>query len=431
MSEVCPKTDESATYETRRSRDQVVAKVISFEEAKEKLGVSQRMFARCTGVPRSTLQGWLCRKASIDAPPALVELFESPEGLAFLHRLVLAAQIVITLLAPGSIRMVCTFLVLSGLDRFVASSYGYQQNAIAAMERELGSFGEQEKERLGRLMQPKKITIIEDETFHPQVCLVAMEGASGFIVLEMYAQGRDSKTWTKELSASLGDLPVEIVQATSDEAKGLLRHAEQDLDAHHSPDLFHPQQDLVRATSLSMARVVKQARKSVTEAKEFTERLQWAADYHEQSEDKGHCSRESVVSNIADAKEAEAVAERRLEEAESQQEAMHQARRGITESYHPFDLQTGAHRNAEQVANELKGHFDNIDRIASWASVSEACLDRIDKAWRVMTGLVATVAFFHETIRSWVEELGLIEEIERFVLERWIPGRYSEPPVGR
>ncbi len=196
----------------------------------------------------------------------------------------------------------------------------------------------------------KKITIIEDETFHPQICLVAMEGASGFIVLEMYAQGRDSKTWTKELTAALGDLPVEIVQATSDEAKGLLRHAEQDLDAHHSPDLFHPQQDLVRATSLSMTRVVKRAGKSVTEAKEFTERLQWAAEYHEQSEDKGHCSKESVVNNIADAKEAEAVAQHRLEEAESQQEAMHEARRGISESYHHFDLQTGAPRTAEQVA---------------------------------------------------------------------------------
>ena len=432
MDEVCHDTGELTTTESRRPRNQVVAKVISFEKAREQLGLSLRTAARCVRVPRSTLQGWRDRKASIDAPAAQVEFFESPEGVAFLHRLVLAAQIVITLMAPGSIRMVCTFLVLSGLHRFVASSYGAQQKAIETLELELGTFGELEQRRLGRVMQPRKITIIEDETFHPQICLVAMDGASGFIVLERYAEGRDSETWTKALTAALGDLPVEIVQATSDEAKALLKHAEQDLDAHHSPDLFHPQQDLVRATSLNLARAVDEARTAVADAEAFTERLVENTEVYEASDDKKPwCSLERMHRNSEEARAAEAVARQGLEEAERQQGAMREARRSISKSYHPFDLETGAARSAEQVATEMDGHFESIDEIAGWAAVSQTCRERIDKARRVVASMVATIAFFHDTVRTWVEDLGLAEQIERFLLERWIPGRYLELAAGR
>jgi hypothetical protein len=141
MGEVCQIPNATATAKARRSRDQVTAKIISFEDAQQRLGLSKRKVAEDLEVPRTTIEGWIERKAQIDAPKALVDFIESPEGVAFLHRLVLAAQVVITLMAPGSIRLVCTFLVLSGLNRFVASSYGSQQKAIAALERELCSFG--------------------------------------------------------------------------------------------------------------------------------------------------------------------------------------------------------------------------------------------------------------------------------------------------
>jgi hypothetical protein len=160
MGQVCQIHGKAATNKTRRSREQITAKVISYEEAKERLGLSQRKAAEAVEVPRSTLQGWLERKDSIDAPRGLVDFLESPEGVRFLHRLVLAAQVVITLMGPGSIRMVCAFLILSGLHRFVASSYGSQQKAICAIERELCAFGASEFYRLAQLMKPKRITMI-------------------------------------------------------------------------------------------------------------------------------------------------------------------------------------------------------------------------------------------------------------------------------
>ena len=38
-----------------------------------------------------------------------------------------------------------------------------------------------------------------------------------------------------------------MIQGTSDEAVGIRKHIEKDLKAHHSPDLFHIQQEAARA----------------------------------------------------------------------------------------------------------------------------------------------------------------------------------------
>ena len=38
-----------------------------------------------------------------------------------------------------------------------------------------------------------------DETFHPEICLVAIEPVSNFILLERYAADRSAATWTQAL----------------------------------------------------------------------------------------------------------------------------------------------------------------------------------------------------------------------------------------
>jgi hypothetical protein len=60
-------------------------------------------------------------------------------------------------------------------------------------------------------MKPKQITICEDETFHPQICLVAIEPASNFILVEKYAPNRKAEEWTSSLREAIGAMPVEVV----------------------------------------------------------------------------------------------------------------------------------------------------------------------------------------------------------------------------
>src|SRR5205823_5055007 len=95
--------------------------------------VSQRQYAEQQGVPRTTLQHWLKRKNSIEHEQAVVNFFESPDGLAVLHRIVMAADFILEFVGADGIRLACLFLELSKLDRFVASSYGSQQKVSSAM----------------------------------------------------------------------------------------------------------------------------------------------------------------------------------------------------------------------------------------------------------------------------------------------------------
>ena len=217
----------------------------------EHASVSQRQLAEHVEVPRSTLQHWLMRQDSIDASPAVVAFFESPDGVAFLHRLVLAAHFVLTLLGPCGIRLVCVLLELTGLHRFVAASYGPQQQVSVAMEEAVVAFGQEEGARLSEGMAPQKMTVCQDETFHPETCLVAIEPVSNFLLLEQYTMNRKAETWTSAMRDAIGTMPVEVIQSTSDEGRGMLHHVKEALGAHHSPDVFHVQHEIVKAARVS------------------------------------------------------------------------------------------------------------------------------------------------------------------------------------
>ena len=90
-------------------------------------GLSPRQAAQVLDVPRSTLQAWRAYHDRLDACPQVVECFESVPGLAFLHRLTLALHVVCVEVGACGIRLVCLFLQMTGLNRFVGASYGTQQ----------------------------------------------------------------------------------------------------------------------------------------------------------------------------------------------------------------------------------------------------------------------------------------------------------------
>ena len=83
---------------------------------------------------------------------------------------------------------------------------------------------------------------------------------------DAYADGRDAATWNDKFGAAISGLPVRVVQSTSDEGKGLLAHVRTGLGAHHSSDLFHGQQELSRATSVTLAGQVRQAEQRAEDA---------------------------------------------------------------------------------------------------------------------------------------------------------------------
>ena len=106
---------------------QDVAMMLQTFSAAQRQGTSEREFSSEHDVPRTTLQYWQKRRDQIEAAPRVVAFFESPEGVVFLERLVLAAHVVMTQMGTCGIRLVSTFLEYAGLEGFIGCSFGAQQ----------------------------------------------------------------------------------------------------------------------------------------------------------------------------------------------------------------------------------------------------------------------------------------------------------------
>jgi hypothetical protein len=199
-------------------------------------GVSQRQAAKPLQVPRTTLQAWQSWQETLDICPHVAQFFQSSPGLAFLHRLVLALHRVCVEVGACGIRWVCLLLHLTGLDRFVAASYGAQQPVNVQVEQAIVDYQHTETPRLAKAMPRKVITVTQDATFTGGLCRVASDPVSTFMILAQLAQARDQATWHALMAPALAQLNCEVIQSTRDEAPGIVAYVEHQLGAHHSPD---------------------------------------------------------------------------------------------------------------------------------------------------------------------------------------------------
>src|SRR5712691_11072740 len=184
-------------------------------------GVSQRQAAKPLQVPRTTLQAWRRWHDTLDSCPHVAQFFQSGPGLAFLHRLVIAFHLVCVEVGACGMRLVCLFLHLTGLDRFVAASYGAQQQVNVQIEQAMVTYGQDETTRLANGMPHKDLTVTQDETFTGGLCLITMDPESNFILLEQLAQARDQATWHAWMEPALAQFNCRVIQSTSDEPPGL------------------------------------------------------------------------------------------------------------------------------------------------------------------------------------------------------------------
>jgi hypothetical protein len=424
----CPPRPESC-----RADRAAVAQLLRAFHHPEHEPLSQRAFARQQGVPRTTLQHWLQRTQHPDADPDLATFCESPAGQHFLRRLVLALHLVFHLDGTAGIRRLGRFLELTGLDAFVAASYGAQQALAVTLQESLVQYGLAERSRLAATMPARTLSVCLDENFHQeQLCLVGIEPESGFVLLEEYHKRRDGETWTRAVQQAVHGLPVTVVQVTSDQAKGLIACAEEGLEAHHTPDLFHLQRALSQATALPLER----QRATAATAQEQAATRVAATQQRQQDYQEGPRPPGRSPPFAADLRMATAVlrqATTSLETCQQRQEQARQAIRGLADSFHPFNTLTGQPRAEAVVEQELTSRVAAVEQIVASAALgatSQAAVTRV-QAWLVP--LVVTVGWFWELVDLLLERLRLSAVQEQTVREQLLPGLYwqREAPRGR
>ena len=398
----------NASQPNKNYRLECGQKIIDFEEAAERLG-SQRRAAECTGIARSTYQHLYNREQKFEMSEVTLQFFRTADGVSFLHRLTLSIEFVISHICGSGIGAIQWIYELSQLDKIVASSDGSICERLQTLETGIVEFGATQFVDLSKKMPKKSIACALDETFPSDICLVGIEPVSNFILTELFAQKRDSATWEQAMKEVLDALPVEVIQVVSDEAKALIKYCRDCLEAHHSPDLFHIQQEISKATSAPMRARLKSAQaifnnatdvllgewehKNEVEALEvkavgrpinFDQRLGTHALEHQ----------ECLEALTATANQAQSIRD---------------ANKGIGDDYHPFNLNDGSPKTPEKLRAELDARFETIQTHANDAELSENGHKKINKAKKVTDSMVATLSFFWSWVATEVERLKLTQ----------------------
>ena len=385
-------------------------------------GLSERQAAQELKGPSTPLQAWRGWHDTLDICHHVAEFLQSGPGLAFFHRLVMAFHLVCVAIGAWGLRLGCLFLHLSGLDRFVAASYGAQQQVNLQVAQAIVAYGHTEPPRLAKDMPPKDLTGTQDETFPGGLYRITRDPESNFLLLEQLAQARDQTTWHDLRAPALAQRNGRVIPATSDAAPGLLASVEHSLEAHHSPDFCQVQHELVNAVSGPMATTARAAHKAVTEATEPLDRLQSAPPSAGDEPAKRHPSRHPQdLTSLEQAEPALDAARREHERLAAQREQGKASLRGIGDDDHCVDLERGVRRNGQRIASDIQAHIEQIRTMAQHEGLRQPCLERIEKAERVVPNMQATIEFVSGYVKQQGAQLALTPPVSLAMHAKLMP----------
>jgi hypothetical protein len=234
----------------------------------------------------------------------------------------------------------------------------------------------------------------KDETFTGGLCLVATEPVSNDILLEPAAHARDHDTWHRLLEQALAGLNCQVIQSTSDVAPGLLADVAPHLGAHHSPDLFPGQHELVKAVSGALAIKQRAARKAAAEAQAMLAQRQEQRHNPSKAPAKRGPGRppKATASLEQVAQQAEA-ARREAQRLAEQRETVARSIRASGHAYHCVAVERGVRRNGKLIAGALQAQIATVRTVAQQEGLRQTGVDRIEKAERLVPTMQATIEF--------------------------------------
>ena len=128
---------------------------------------------------------------------------------------------------------------------------------------------------------------------------------------------------------------------------------------------------------------------------------------------------------------AQTEAAEQLAQAQQRQAQARDCVRELADAYHPYDLHSGAAQPVARVAERFAACWRQLAELAEPLALPERARERLAKAERLTTQLLATLTFFFATIQTKVEALGLAPEIEAAIHQQLIPAIYLERVAAR
>ena len=125
--------------------------------------------------------------------------------------------------------------------------------------------------------------------------------------------------------------------------------------------------------------------------------------------------------SLEHAEQALEVARREHERLAQQREQVKASIRGIGHAYHFVDLERGVRRNGRLIASDIQEHIEQIRTVVQQEGLSPSCLERIDKAERVVPKMQATIEFVSGYVHQQVAQLDVTPPVSFAMHAKLIP----------
>jgi len=171
-----------------------------------------------------------------------------------------------------------------------------------------------------------------------------------------------------------------------------------------------------------MATKQRAAAKAVAAAQEQLEQGQGQLQGAGDAPDKRGPGRPPKATASLEQLEWEAQAARQeFERISAQRAQVAQSIRGIGHAYHFVDVERGVRRNGQLIVADIQAQIDTIRTVAQHEGLRQACVDRIDKAQRVVPKMQATIEFVSGYVRQQVRQLDLTPPVSYAMHAHLIP----------
>lgn len=343
--------------------------------------------ARALGIPRRTLGGFKARHAARTPRSPVEAVLSGPQGARALHRIVLAALFVFGVVGGAGADTLRRFFVLAGIAPLVACSPSTLRRTLGTMVHALGDWGDATGKALGdavRAGPERLLSLALDETWKRSMILVAMDVASGFILAEAHATARDAATWSATMTKALGALPVKVVQAVADEAKGIAAYVAAQVGVHRGSDLFHGLYELGPVLRALHAK---------------------------------HAEVEAAPSTGSERTNA-------LRRLRHRIEIVREGMGALSDTMHPFNLRTGARVEPTAMRAAMEQWLARIRYAASESGLSASARARIGKVLRLVPTWVESLAWWQRFEATQRAALALPAALDAVVGEVLVPWAY-------
>ena len=355
---------------------------------------SVRTIAKATGISKSSVHRHLKTKSRQHQYPES-HLWETEEGEKWLRLLVFAVIYCFGIKGGIGVGSLSAFFHMLHLEQHI----GCSPSAIGKLEAQVKTkiiAYEQEQSKVYQSEKAIGICVGADETFFGLPILVAVELASGFIFSEAVCENRTYETWWQQVSRWFNPEQWKCHFMVSDGAKALIKLALSGLNCPSVPDVFHLMRDLSK--SMGAAISLQQAR----------------------------LQKEQVALIAQDSPESKT----RLKEVQAENlkiETAHQdyqkSLQALSQSIHPFHLDTGESLLAMELPSHLQPHLFTLEQLSqSYAPAkSQAALERWKRLIPNLSGLLH--AWWHwvlQSLRSQTQD----PDIQNWVLDCLLPWVY-------